>query len=161
MFLAPSPISLVKRRTNVGIPPRRSSGAPPRGCFGIHERIAFQFASRRSLSLSLLTHAELRGLVLMAPTLMPHAVCWQQDQPLIWTMAIANAITFLSYFPVCATLFYFAGKTRGAVKRHWAFFLIGFGLFIVACGTTHLMEVVTTWVPLFWIDAAVNVLTAA
>jgi signal transduction histidine kinase len=96
----------------------------------------------------------------MSPSLMPHAVCWRQDQPLIWTMAISNAITFLSYFTICSTLFYLARKTHGAVKRHWAFFLIGFGLFIVACGTTHLMEVVTTWVPLFWIDAAVNVITA-
>jgi signal transduction histidine kinase len=91
---------------------------------------------------------------------MPHAVCWRQDQPLIWTMAITNAITFLSYFTICVTLFYLAKKTRGAVKRNWAFFLIGFGLFIVACGTTHLLEVITTWIPVFWIDAAVNIITA-
>lgn len=92
--------------------------------------------------------------------LMPHSVCWRQDQPLIWTMAISNAITFLSYSTICLTLFYLARKTRGAIKRHWAFFLIGFGLFIVACGTTHFMEVVTTWVPWFWLDAGVNVVTA-
>jgi signal transduction histidine kinase len=92
---------------------------------------------------------------------MPHAVCWQQDKPLIWTMAVTNAITFLSYFTLCVTLFYLARKTRRAVKSDWAFFLIGFGLFIVACGTTHLMDVVTTWIPLFWIDAGVNVITAA
>jgi signal transduction histidine kinase len=91
---------------------------------------------------------------------MPHAVCWRQDQNLIWTMAITNAITFLSYFTICVTLFYLARKTRGALKRDWAFFLIGFGIFIVACGSTHLMEVITTWVPAFWVDAWTNIVTA-
>jgi signal transduction histidine kinase len=91
---------------------------------------------------------------------MPHAVCWRQDQPLIWTMAITNAITFLSYFTICITFFYLARRTRGAVKSKWAFFLIGFGLFIVAYGTTRLLEVITTWIPVFWFDAAVNIITA-
>jgi len=96
----------------------------------------------------------------MTPSLMPHAVCWKQDPSLIWTMAISNAITFLSYFTLCVMLFYLARKTRGAVARDWAFFLIGFGIFIVACGGTHLMEVITTWIPAFWIDAWINVVTA-
>lgn len=96
----------------------------------------------------------------MSPALMPHAVCWRQDQTLIWTMAISNAITFFSYFTICWTLFYLAKKTRGAVKRDWAFFLIGFAIFIVACGSTHLMEVITTWIPAFWWDAWSNIITA-
>ena len=96
----------------------------------------------------------------MTPLLMPHAVCWKQDPTLIWTMAVANAITFLSYVTICATLFYLARKTRKVVVRDWAFFLVGFAIFIVACGGTHLMEVVTTWVPAFWIAAWVNIVTA-
>lgn len=96
----------------------------------------------------------------MSIPLMPHAVCWRQDQRLIWTMAVTNAITFLSYFTICIALFYLARKTRGAVKRDWAFFLIGFGVFIVACGSTHLMEVITTWIPVFWVDAWANIITA-
>jgi signal transduction histidine kinase len=96
----------------------------------------------------------------MTSPLMPHAVCWRQDQPLIWTMVITNAITFLSYFSICVTLFYLARKTRLVIRREWAYFLTGFALFIVACGSTHLMEVVTTWVPVFWIDATTNIITA-
>jgi signal transduction histidine kinase len=96
----------------------------------------------------------------MSPSLMPHAVCWSQDQNLIWTMVVSNGITFLSYFTICLTLFYLARRTKAVVARDWAFFLIGFGIFIVACGLTHLMEVVTTWIPVFGVDAWMNIITA-
>ena len=96
----------------------------------------------------------------MSPSLMPHAVCWSRDPNLIWTMAVTNAITFLSYLSICITLFYLARRTRRSIHRVWGFFLVGFALFIVACGTTHLMEVVTTWIPVFWIDAWTNIITA-
>ncbi len=97
----------------------------------------------------------------MTPSLMPHAVCWSRDPGLIWTMAVTNAITFLSYFSICITLFYMARRTRQSIYREWGFFLVGFALFIVACGSTHLMEVVTTWIPVFWVDAWTNIITAA
>ena len=92
--------------------------------------------------------------------LMPHAECWRQDPRLIWTMAITNAITFLSYLSICGTLFYLARKTGRSIARDWGFFLVGFALFIVACGSTHLLEVVTTWIPIFWADAWTNIITA-
>jgi signal transduction histidine kinase len=92
---------------------------------------------------------------------MPHAVCWRADPRLIWTMVITNLITFLSYLSICLTLFFMVRQTRRVIARDWAYFLVGFALFIVACGSTHLMEVVTTWLPFFWIDAATNIVTAA
>src|SRR5205814_7550790 len=96
----------------------------------------------------------------MTPSLMPHSVCWNHDPNLIWTMAVTNAITFLSYSSICVTLFYLARRTNRSIHREWGFFLIGFALFIVACGSTHLMEVVTTWIPVFCIDAWTNIITA-
>lgn len=92
--------------------------------------------------------------------LMPHAVCWRADPHLIWTMVAANTITFLSYLSICITLLLLAQRTRRVIARDWAFFITGFALFIVACGATHFMEVVTTWLPYFWIDATANVVTA-
>jgi signal transduction histidine kinase len=76
-------------------------------------------------------------------------------------MVVTNAITFLSYLSICLTLLYLVRRTRKVFARDWAYFVVGFALFIVACGSTHLMEVVTTWVPWFWIDASANILTAA
>jgi signal transduction histidine kinase len=96
----------------------------------------------------------------MHSSLMPHAVCWREDPRLIWTMAITNAITFLSYLSICVTLFYLARRTGRSIARDWVFFLVGFALFIVACGSTHLLEVLTTWVPIFWVDAWTNIITA-
>src|ERR1700760_3634143 len=98
----------------------------------------------------------------MSPSLslMPHAVCWAAAPRLIWTMVVTNAITFLSYVTICFTLLYLVRHTRRVIARDWAWFAVGFALFIVACGSTHLMDVVTTWIPVFWIDACTNVVTA-
>ena len=93
-------------------------------------------------------------------SLMPHAVCWKADPRLIWTMVVTNAITFLSYLVICLTLIYLVRHTRKVIQRDWAYFALGFAMFIVACGTTHFMEVVTTWIPVFWIDAGANIITA-
>jgi signal transduction histidine kinase len=109
-----------------------------------------------------------------ASSLMPHAVCWRADQQLIWTMAISNAVTFLSYTTICITLLVLARRTHfrgprrafgargggGVIARDWIYFLTGFALFIVACGATHLLEVITTWSPIFWVDAWTNIITA-
>jgi len=92
--------------------------------------------------------------------LMPHAVCWRADPHLIWVMVVTNSITALSYLSICLTLFYLARRTHASIARDWGYFVVGFALFIVACGSTHLMEVVTTWVPWFWVDACTNIVTA-
>ncbi len=96
----------------------------------------------------------------LSPALMPHAVCWAAAPGLVWTMVVTNAITFLSYLSICCTLLYLARRTGRVIARDWAYFTIGFALFIVACGSTHLLEVITTWVPIFWVDAWTNIITA-
>ena len=94
------------------------------------------------------------------PYLVPHAVCWAAEPHLIWTMVVTNFITFLSYLTICFTLLYVVGKTGRVIAHDWRYFLVGFALFIVACGSTHLLDVITTWIPIFWVDAWANVITA-
>jgi len=98
--------------------------------------------------------------MLKPDSLMPHAVCWSADPTLIWTMVATNLVTFLSYLTIAATLVVLVRRTRRLIVRDWAYFLIGFALFILACGSTHLLEVVTTWSPIFWVDAWTNIVTA-
>jgi len=91
---------------------------------------------------------------------MPHAICWAAAPRLVWTMVVANFVTFASYVSICGTLLYIARRTLRVMARDWLFFVVGFALFIVACGSTHLMDVVTTWIPVFWIDATTVIVTA-
>ena len=54
------------------------------------------------------------------------------------------------------------GKLRSIQDlRTYLWILIAFGTFIVACGATHLMELVTVWWPVYPLSAAVKVLCAA
>jgi hypothetical protein len=80
-------------------------------------------------------------------SLMPHAVCWASDPRLIWTMAVTNLVTFLSYLTIASTLIYLVRRTGRILARDWGYFVVGFALFILACGSTHLLEVITTWSP--------------
>jgi signal transduction histidine kinase len=91
---------------------------------------------------------------------MPHAVCWAAAPRLVWTMVVTNLITFLSYTSICVTLLLLVRKTRRVIAWDWAWFVVGFALFIVACGSTHLLEAITTWIPIFWVDAWTNIITA-
>lgn len=95
-----------------------------------------------------------------SPLLMPHAVCWAAAPHLVWTMVIANFLIFAAYVAICGALLFIARKTLKVMPRDWIFFVVGFALFIVACGSTHLMDVVTTWIPVFWIDATTVIITA-
>lgn len=99
--------------------------------------------------------------MLTPDSLMPHAVCWAIDPQLIWTMVLTNLVTFLSYLAIALTLLYLVRRTGRVIVRDWAWFVTGFALFILACGSTHLLEVITTWNPIFWVDAWTNIVTAA
>jgi signal transduction histidine kinase len=106
--------------------------------------------------------AALVGALMMShpALLVPHSVCWAAAPHLIWTMVVTNAITFLSYTSICITLLVMAWRTQRVILRDWGYFAVGFALFIVACGSTHLLEVITTWNPIFWVDAWTNIVTA-
>ena len=91
---------------------------------------------------------------------MPHAVCWAAEPRLIWTMVVTNLVTFLSYLTIASTLLHLVRRTGRILVRDWGYFCVGFALFILACGSTHLLEVITTWSPIFWVDAWTNIVTS-
>ncbi|MFO0845598.1 MAG: ATP-binding protein [Gemmataceae bacterium] len=57
-----------------------------------------------------------------------------------------------------AVLIYFI-RRRPDLPFPWIFWL--FGAFILGCGTTHLMEVITTYHPVYWVSGLVKAFTAA
>ena len=98
------------------------------------------------------------GRRLFASDFLPHAFCYLQDPGLVWTNVIADSLISLAYLAISGTLIYVIYKGRGDVPFRWMF--LAFGLFIVACGVTHLMEVITVWDPLYVLSATVKVFTA-
>ena len=36
-----------------------------------------------------------------------------------------------------------------------------FGMFIIACGATHVMEIWTLWTPTYWLSGVIKAITAA
>ena len=73
-----------------------------------------------------------------------------------------DGLIAISYGAIFASLFWVAGKLRSIQDlRDYLWILIAFGTFIVACGATHLMELVTVWWPVYPFAAGVKVLCAA
>ncbi len=89
---------------------------------------------------------------------LPHKYCYLNTPGLVWTNVTTDAVIGLSYVAISATLAYLVHVASRAIPFSWMF--LSFGLFIVACGGTHLMEVVTVWNPLYWLAADVKIITA-
>lgn len=89
---------------------------------------------------------------------LPHAFCYLRRPALVWTHVTADSLIALAYLAISVTLTYLVYKARRDIPFHWIF--LAFGLFIIACGGTHLMEVVTIWKPVYVFSAAVKIFTA-
>lgn len=95
---------------------------------------------------------------LLATDFLPHLYCYLRNPPLVWTHVAADSLIGIAYFAISVTLAYLVYKTRRDIPFHWM--LLAFGAFIIACGATHFVEVVTIWVPVYVFSAAVKVVTA-
>lgn len=89
---------------------------------------------------------------------LPHAFCYLRRPALVWTHVTADSLIALAYLAISVTLAYLVYKARRDIPFHWIF--LAFGLFIIACGGTHFMEVVTIWRPVYVFSAAVKIFTA-
>jgi PAS domain S-box-containing protein len=89
---------------------------------------------------------------------LPHKFCYLNSSDLIWANVLSDATIGLAYIAISATLAYLVNRARGDIPFSWMF--LAFGLFIVACGLTHVMEVVTVWRPFYWLAADVKIVTA-
>ncbi|MFL6213358.1 MAG: ATP-binding protein [Blastocatellia bacterium] len=99
------------------------------------------------------------GLIrnLFAANFMPHIFCLSQEPSLVSLYVASNLAIGLSYIAISLTLVYFVVKKRG-LPFHWMF--LAFGLFIIACGATHFMDVLTLWNPVYWLEGGVSLITA-
>lgn len=87
----------------------------------------------------------------------PHGHCYLWQPELVLLHLISDTLIGLAYYSIPITLIYFVRK-RQDLPFNWIFQL--FGIFIVACGTTHLMEVWTLWHPTYWLSGTIKFVTA-
>lgn len=90
---------------------------------------------------------------------MPHGHCYSWDPGILWTSVISDALIFASYVSIPITLVFGIMRRRKDLPFNWMF--VCFGAFIVACGLTHMMEIITVWKPFYPISALVKAITAA
>jgi signal transduction histidine kinase len=89
---------------------------------------------------------------------MPHGHCYLWNPGLVWLHVISDALIAAAYTSIPFTLVYLARKRRD-IPYNWMFFC--FGVFIIACGATHVMEIWTLWTPTYWLSGAIKAITAA
>lgn len=88
---------------------------------------------------------------------MPHGFCYQWKPALVWLNVFSDSLIALAYFCIPVALVHFVRKRRD-VPFSWMFICLG--IFIAACGMTHVMDVWTLWVPSYWFSGGVKVITA-
>jgi two-component system CheB/CheR fusion protein len=88
---------------------------------------------------------------------MPHGMCLLWQPNLLLMHVISDALIALSYYSIPVALIYFVIK-RQDLNFRWLFVL--FGLFILACGTTHLLEIWTIWHPDYFLAGLAKIVTA-
>src|ERR1043166_7662114 len=88
---------------------------------------------------------------------MPHGHCYFWDPGLVSLHVISDSLITLAYFSIPLTLLHFLRKKKD-VPFNWVF--LGFGAFILACGTTHLMEIWTIWNASYWLAGIIKAVTA-
>ena len=87
----------------------------------------------------------------------PHAICLLWQPQIMALHAGSDAIIGLSYFSIPFALAYFVLK-RGDLVFPGLFMLSG--AFILACGATHFMSIVTLWIPDYWLEGVIKAITA-
>lgn len=87
----------------------------------------------------------------------PHGHCYLWQPELVGLHLLCDALIALSYYSIPITLIYFVRK-RSDFPFPGIIWL--FGAFIIACGTTHVMEIWTLWHPTYWLSGFFKAVTA-
>ena len=96
-------------------------------------------------------------MLIASLSFMPHGHCYFWSESLISLHTISDALIVVAYYSIPVTLMYF-GRKRANLEFNWMF--VCFAVFILACGTTHLMEIWNIWNSDYWVSGGVKAVTA-
>ena len=88
---------------------------------------------------------------------LPHRFCLTGDDSVITLNVISDLAIALAYFSIPVFLVFLVVRRRDLTLP--ATFLL-FSAFILLCGLTHVIEVVTYWVPIYVLDGLIKATTA-
>jgi PAS domain S-box-containing protein len=88
---------------------------------------------------------------------MPHGYCYQWNAGLVWLHLVSDALIFAAYMTIPVTLLRVV-RRRNDLPFNWMF--VCFGVFMVACGLTHALEMWNLWHAAYWLAGAVKAVTA-
>jgi hypothetical protein len=87
---------------------------------------------------------------------LPNGDCYSWRPEIVWVHAASDALMALAYYSIPVTLFYFVRRRRDLAFR-WMFLL--FAAFIMACGTSHAMDIWTVWYPTYRLDGFIKLMS--
>jgi PAS domain S-box-containing protein len=87
----------------------------------------------------------------------PHGFCLAWQPGLLWLQASSDVLTAAAYYSIPAAIFVVLARRRDLLFRP---VMLLFACFILACGTTHLISIVTLWLPIYWTEGVVKAVTA-
>jgi len=88
----------------------------------------------------------------------PHGHCYLWKPGLVWLHLTSDALTTLAYYSVAVAIVYFTNE-RKDLPADTVTLLVGFFFIFALCGTTHLMEIVTLWHPIYWVSGLIKAVT--
>ena len=95
---------------------------------------------------------------LLSPNFMPHGYCYLWDARMVWLHVIADGLIALSYYCIPVILVHFVRKNRDLPLNRVFWMFAGF---VLACGTTHLMEIWNIWHGSYLLAGIIKAITAA
>jgi signal transduction histidine kinase len=101
--------------------------------------------------------AELLHWLMSSENFMPHGHCFLWQPATLWLNAGSDALIAGSYFAIPAAIYYFVRRRRQ--EYHFAWMSSMFAAFILLCGTTHVMEILTIWNPVYRVAGVLKLVT--
>ncbi|WP_438971156.1 ATP-binding protein [Methylophaga sp.] len=90
-------------------------------------------------------------------SLMPHGVCFNWNLELLFLHVASDLLIALAYSSIPITIVYFASKRRSSGLATYYYL---FAAFILACGVTHMLGIITLWSPIYLVSGTAKALTA-
>lgn len=87
----------------------------------------------------------------------PHGHCYLWNDYLVNLHVISDALITISYFTIPVALVYLIRKRD---DLHFNYIFVMFGVFIFACGLTHMVNIYNVWYGAYWLSGTLKAITA-